>query len=77
MHFDLHFCEWPQRDLNPCYRLESSDQRLLRRFSTLRKVVRFPSPEVLSRTFGVLDVIRRFSLSRVQNVSRQKARAQV
>jgi hypothetical protein len=22
MHSDLHFCEWPQRDLNPCYRLE-------------------------------------------------------
>src|ERR671918_462005 len=63
---------WPQRDLNPCYRLESSDQRVFRRFSTLRKVVRFSSPEVLFGPFSVLDVIRPFSLSRVQNVSRQE-----
>ena len=69
---DLHFYEWPQRDLNPCYRLESSDQRVFRRFSSLRKVVRFSSPEVLFGPFSVLDVIRPFSLSRVQNVSRQE-----
>ena len=23
---DLHFCWWPQRDLNPCYRLERSER---------------------------------------------------
>ena len=67
------FEEWPQRDLNPCYRLESSDQDSFRRYSTLCKGVRFPRSWVLLGPFDLLNVFHRFSSPRVQNVSLELA----